>query len=339
MAGNFATWLNTATLPEFSDLVTKQFIFVNEKIKPAAAQLFIYEDLTSWSSQTKRYDEVDVETFASVKEEGVNAKKAKAGIGYNKTMTAKRVAKEIDISWEMRRYGQQYKVKSQLTSLNEFVPQRTELDLTHVLTFATSTSYTDMDGNTVATTTGDGYALAYATHTLAFSSTTYRNRVASDPAFGQAGLEAAELLFTTDIYSNFGERRVMMPNTIITTDNPSLVNDVRKVLESTADVDAAHAGVVNVYSKKYKHVILPYLATDATGAPDSTKKRWWGLASIGDMGWQAYYGVFEAANLKTPTAGNNGEDVHNDNWTYGCRGSYGITTVSGRGLVMSCPTS
>lgn len=339
MAGNFATWLNTASQPEFSDLVTKQFIFINDKVKPVAAQLFIYENLVGYNSSSKRYDEVDVETFASVKEEGVNAKKAKAGIGYSKTMTAKRVAKEIDISWEMRRYGQQYKVKSQLTSLNEFVNQRTELDLTHVLTFATSTSYTDMDGNTVTTTTGDGYALAYATHTLAFSSSTYRNRIASDPAFSQTGLESAEVLFASDILSNFGERRVMMPNTIITTDEPSLTNDVRKVLESTADVDAAHAGVTNVYSKKYKHVILPYLATDATGARDTTKKRWWGLASIGNMGWQAYYGVFEPANLKTPTAGSNGEDVHNDNWTYGCRGSYGIVAVSGRGLVMSCPTS
>ena len=89
--GLSTTWLNTVTLPEFSDLVTKQFIFVNEKPKLAAAQLFIYENLTGWNSQTKRYDEVDVETFASVKQEGVNAKKARAGIGYNKTMTAKRV--------------------------------------------------------------------------------------------------------------------------------------------------------------------------------------------------------------------------------------------------------
>lgn len=337
--GNYTSYLNTITLPEFSDLVKKQFIFINEKIKPAAAQLFIYEDLTGWNSASKRYDEVDIETFASAKKEGENAKKSKAGVGYNKTMTAKRVAKEIDITWEMRRYGQDYKVKSQLTSLNEFVNQRTELDLSHVLTFATSTSYTDMDGETVTTTTVDGYALAYATHTLAFSSTTYRNRIASDPAFSQSGLESAESLFTSDILSNFGERRVMMPNTIITTDEPSVCNDVRKVLESTADVDAAHAGVVNVYSKKYKHVILPYLATTATGARDTTKKRWWGLAAIGDKGWQAYYGVFEAANMKTPTANGNGEDFSNDNWTYGCRGSYGIVAVSGRGLVMSCPTS
>lgn len=339
MAGNATSYLNTISQPEFSDLVKKQFLMVSEKVKPVAQQLYNYENLTGISESSRRYDEVDIETFASIKEEGTNAKKARAGVGFNKTMYAKRFAKEIDISWEMRRYGQEYKVKSQLTSLNEFLPQRAELDLTHRLSFATSTSYTNMDGDTVDTTTGDGLALAYSAHTLAFSSTTYRNRITSDPAFSQSALESAELLFASDIMSNFGERRVMMPTHIFTTDYPSLVNDVKKVLQSTADVDAAHAGVVNVYATKYTHLVLPYLATSATGARDTTKQRWWGLVSVGSNGWQAYYGVFEAPNLKTPSAGSNGEDVHNDNWTYGCRGSYGIVTVSGRGLVMSCPTS
>jgi hypothetical protein len=60
--GTFATWLNTASQPEFSDLVTKQFIFINDKVKPVAAQLFIYEGLTGYNSSSKRYDEVDIET-------------------------------------------------------------------------------------------------------------------------------------------------------------------------------------------------------------------------------------------------------------------------------------
>jgi hypothetical protein len=336
MAGNATSYLSTISQPEFSSLVRKQFTFFNETVKPVAQQLFIYDDLTGWSSNQKRYDEIDIETFASLKEEGANAQKARAGVGYNKTMTAKRVAKEIDITWEMRRYGNEHKVKSQLTNLNGFVPNRMELDLTHRLSFATSTSYTDMDGETVDTTT-QTYALAYSAQTLAHTSTTYRNRVASDPSFSPSGLESAEILFASDIMNNFGDKRVVTPTHIFTTDYPTLCNDVKKVLESTADVDAAHAGVKNVYATKYTHIILPYLCTSATGARDTTKQRWWGLVAAGT--WQGYFGVFEAPNLKTPTDGSNGEDVHNDNWTYGCRGSYGICTVSGRGLVMSCPTS
>ena len=133
MAGNFATWLNTATLPEFSDLTIKQFTHVKEMITPAAAQLFIQEDLTSWGSDQKRYDEVDVETFAKIKKQGENAQRARAGVGYSKTMTA-------------RRYAQQYagQVKADLYQMNHFIPQRFELNLSHIFSFAGSTLISKM---------------------------------------------------------------------------------------------------------------------------------------------------------------------------------------------------
>lgn len=343
----FSSLLNTQTLSGFVDLVKKQFVFINEMVKPVAQQLYIYDDLTSWSSNQKRYDELDIETFGRLKREGENASKVRGGIGYSKTMTAKRVAGEIDVTWEMRRYGQEHVLKSKLWNLNHLLPQRKELDQTHRLTFASSTSYTDMDGESVDITMGDAAtALLSTAQALKFVSTTWSNRVASDPAFSQSSLESAENLFNSDILNNFGERRVMYPNVIITTDHAPLTNDVRKVLESTADVDASHAGVVNVNKGKYRHIILPYLATTATGARDSTKQRWWFLACIGQgvNGWQAYFGEFEKPNLKTPTLVNGsemliGEDIHNDNLTFGARGSYGIAIVTGRGIVGSLPTS
>ena len=331
---SYATWLNNLTLPEFSDLTKKQFIFTNETVKPVASVMYNYVDLTSHNEPSKRFDELDVETFASTKLEGENAAKARAGVGYNKTLTAKRVAKEIDLSWEFGRYGNEHAAKSKLHALNGFINNRKDLDLTHNFTFATSSSFTDMDGFTITTTTGDGNVLAYATHELSHSTSTYRNRVSGDPAFSQSALELAETLFKTDIVTNFGEKRVSIPNTIFTTDLPALTNDVKRVLESTADVDAAHAGVTNVYSKKYKHVVLPFLDSDANGNNDSTKKRWWGIANIGINGLQAYYGVFEAPNMKTPH-----EDPHNDDKTFGVRGSHGSVIVGPKGLAMSCPTS
>jgi hypothetical protein len=338
---NFTTLLNTVTLSEFSDLVKKQFSIVQQRVKPVASELYIYEDLTGWSSDQKRYDELDTETFAKLKRQGENAAKVRAGIGYSKTMTAKRVAAEIDITWEMRRYGNEHRVKSELYSLNNFVIQRTELDLSHRFTFASATSYTDMDGETVDTTMGDTLAAASTVHTLKHSSATYSTRVSGDPAFSQGALELAESLFVSDILSNFGERRIIEPNTIISTDDPATCRAIRQVLESTSDVDAAHAGVINTYKMKYKHVKLPYWATTATGGRDATKKRSWALASVGNgiNSLQAYYGVFEAANMKTPTAGSNLEDGHNDNWTYGTRGSYGVCWVSAKGIVFSLPTN
>lgn len=339
MAGNFSVWLNTATLPEFSDLTTKQFSHVMEMIKPAAQSLFIYEDLTGYGSDQKRYDEVDVETFAKLKRQGENSPKAKAGVGYNKTMQARRYSMEINVSFEYRRFSQQYAstVKADLVSMNHFIPQRFELNLSHIFTFATSLSYTDMDGETIDVSTGDTLALAYNAHTLAHSATTYSNRISGDPAMSQGALEAGESLFVSDILSNFGERRVLTPNVIVTSDDPTTIRTLSQILSSTADVDAAQSGVTNAFKGKYRTVALPYLATTATGARDATKKRWWFLVSAygsANNSWQAYYGVFENANMKTPD-----ENSSNDDWKYGVRGMMGACVLSARGLVASCPTN
>lgn len=337
------TLLNTVTLSEFTDLVAKEFSLTQQMVTPMAQKIFIYDDMAANTGDQRRYDEVDTETFASLKRQGMDASKAAVGVGYNKTMTAKRIAKEIDITWEMRRYNKKPEVMGQLTSLNHFCPQRIELDLTHRLTFCSSTSYTDQDGDTVDVTTGDGLSLLNAAHTLKFSATTYRNRVTADPVFSTSALESAELLTVTNILSNFGERRVLSFNTIITGDDPNTIREVKKLMQSTTDIDQDNPGVINYYKGKYEHLILPYLSTTATGANDSTKRRWWFIGALGQgvRGFQAYFGVWEAAHLKAPAPneGNNGEDVHNDNWTYGTRAAYGICALSGRGLVGSLPVS
>lgn len=334
--------LITTTLPEFTDLVTKSFAMAQQMVETGVAQsLFIMDDLSANTGDTRRYDEVDTETYSSLKREGDDATKANVGVGYTMTFTVRRFAKEIDVTWEERRFNKYPEVMGKLLSLTQFCPQRMELDLTHRFTFATSTSYTDMDGESVTISVGDTKALCATDHTLKFSSTTYRNRVSGDPVFSQGGLEAAEELAVTNIYNNFGQRRVKLFNTIITGDDPNTVNTVKQVLQSTADIDAAQSGVKNVYAGKYRHVILPYLATTATGAHDSTKKKWWFLAATGQgvNGWQAYLGIAEMPNLRSPAPGNNGEDVHNDNWTFGARCSYLIGALNGIGLIGSHPTT
>lgn len=333
------TLLNTVTLSEFTDLVAKEFAMTQQMVSPVAKKLFIMDDMSANTGDSRRYDEVDTETFASLKREGMDASKAAVGVGYSKTMYAKRIAKEVDITWEMRRYNKKPEVMGQLTSLSHFCPQRIELDLTHRFTFAGSTSYVDMDGETVDITTGDGLSLVNAAHTLKFSASTYRNRVTADPVFSTSALEAAEQLTVSNILSNFGERRVLNFNTIVSSDDPATVREIKKTMQSTADVDQDNPGVINTYKGKYDHVILPYLATTATGAYDSTKAHYWFLMAAGQgvMGWQAYFGQFEAPHLKSPAPaeGNNGEDVHNDNWTYGTRAAYGICAISGRGIIGS----
>lgn len=335
------TTLNTVTFSEMTDLVRKDFVKVQKMITPAAGQLFITDSIGKGQGNTKRYDEIDTQTFARRKREGELAKKASVGVGYNVTMTKKRIAMEIDITQEMRDENRYAEVGSLITNLSHFAPQRVELDLTHRLTFASATSYTDMDGDTVTTTVGDGLALCNASHTLKYSSSTYSNRVSGDPVFSRGALEAAETLSVTNILSNFGERRVISFNTIVTGDDPNTVNSVKQFLNSTSDVDQNNSGVMNVYKGKYRHVVLPYLATTATGAHDSTKRRYWFLAATGQgtNGWQAYHGIWEAAHMKPVSENGANSDYSRDIWTYGVRAGYGIVTVSPRGLIGSLPTS
>jgi len=341
MAGNQTTLLNTITLPELTDLVRREWVFVRENIDRNARQLFILDQIGSGQGSTKRYNEVDIETYADFKAEGTNSKKGKVGIGYNKTMTARTFSKEIEITLEMRNDNRYLEVGQYITNLSEFCLNKQDLDLTHRFSFATSTSYVDRNGETVDTTVGDGLAVLSAAHTLAFSSTTYRNRVSGDPTFSQGSYEAALLLAATQIYSNFGEKRQLPFNTIVSGDDPSTMREIKQVLESTADVDAVQAGIVNTYKSSKRHVVLPNLATTAAGAYDSTKRRWWFLvAATGAMnGWQAYLGEWIAPTLLAPTAQNNGADIHNYNWTYSTYSRFGVVTVSGRGIIGSPVTS
>ena len=99
----------------------------------------------------------------------------------------------------------------------------------------------------------------------------------------------------------------------------------REYLQSSADVEGSNSGVVNVYKSKYRHVVLPLVATTAAGAPDSTKRYYWGLAS--SMYSSLYLGISEEPHLKNPEPLNAGEDFSTDSWSFGARGGYGIVAV------------
>lgn len=298
-------------------------------------QLFIEIPYDGGISQ--QLEEFDTETFAEDKPEGTDAVQANFATGYNVTLTYNRVAIEVQITEEMRRRNRYREIAARMGSLTHFIPNRMEIDLTHIFTFASSTTYTNRSGYSKTISVGDGLALASTVHTLNQVSTTYSNRISGDPAFSKGAIEAAMKLANTNVLNNFGEKRTLDFNTIITGDDPNTVHTVREYLESQGAPDAAHSGIVNVLKSKYRHIILKNLATAAAGTVDTTKPRWWFLAAIGHgdgKSWPAYFCMEEAPNMNEPF-----QDPHNDNWTFGARASYAIRVVSGRGIICSLPTS
>lgn len=338
--GGQTTLLSTISEPEFSDLVRRNWTIVQNTIDRNAKEMFVMDKIGSGNGSSKLYNEYDTDTYSRFKPEGAAMSKASVGVGYNRIMTPTTMARQIDVTLEDRVMNRYMEVQSKLTSLSGFFENRLDLDLSHVITFASSTSFTDMDGQTIDNTTGDGLALASAVHTLAFSSTTYSNVVSGAPQFSQTALQAALLVADYQILNNFGQRRQMNFNVIWCAQDPTTEQAIDQLIFSTADVDAVQAGIINTYRGKFRRVTLPNVATTADGSGDLTKRKFWGVAAVGQglEGWQGILGMWMPNQLKTPTPGNNGEDIDTLDWTYATVGIYGIAPVSPRGFIISLAT-
>ena len=277
------------------------------------------------TGNTREFTEIETNEYLTYKGEGDQAARAKVQQGYSKTMTSYRVAENVGITYEMKTQNKYPEVISNLTSAGRKGPNTIDLDASMRVTFCTATSYTSKDGRTIATTVGDGFQLAYTLHTLAGSSTTYRNRLANNPALSKGALEGMERLITENTFNNLGEKLTAKFDILFTTDDPNVVNTAREYLQSTASPDALHAGVMNPYSGKYRHVILPRVALTAAGATDSTKRAYWGIASSELSSF--YLGIWEQPHMIAPTVGGNGEDPQTDDLDFRVRAGYGMCVV------------
>lgn len=322
--------LNSISLSVFTRLAGVIFAKALDMVEKNARSsgLFVVEDIPDNSGETRDYTEIDLELYADNKPQGNQAGRARVQLGYNKLVSVKRVAKDIGITYEMRRFNKYPDVVRRLTNLAQMPINRMELDLSHRFGFGLSTSYTDKNGATVDVTVGDALALFSTAHLLTGSSTTYRNRLAGNPILSKGALEGIERLVTEETLNNFAEKITVPFDILWTTDDPATVNTALEYLTSVAAPDFANSGVTNVYKAKYKHVKLPLVPTTAAGATDATKRRYWGIAS--SMISDAHLGIWESPHLKAPADLNAGEDFSTDNWEFGVRSGFGIGIVTGR---------
>lgn len=279
------------------------------------------------TGNTREFTEIDLNEYAKKKGESDQAARAKVQQGYSKTATLKRIASDIGITYEMRTQGKYFEIKQRLTNLGQLAANRMDLDLAHRITFGSATTYADMDGDTVDISVGDTLALFQTAHTLRGSSTTFRNILANNPQLSRGSLEAMEAVRVQNVYNQFGEKLSSSDDILWTTDDPNTVNNAKEILRSTSNPTQNNDGVPNVYQGKYKHVILPRVATDKNGANDTTKAKYWGLASSRLS--TLMLGVHEEPHMKAPpVAGSNAEEFSTDDWNFGTRAGYLIATVN-----------
>lgn len=327
--------LNIATLSDFVRNAEILFLKGIDAVPMAARQsgMFRVDNIADHMGNTKEYSEIDLEEYAKIKGEGDQAVRARVQQGYSKVGTLYRVALDIGVTYEMRNYNKYIDVIARLQNLGQTAAKRMELDLSHRITFATATSYTSMEGLTIDTTVGDTLALASTAHTVRGSSTTFRNRLANNPLFSRGALEGMEQMIIENSINQFGEKMTIPYDIIWTTEDANTVNTVREFLRSTASPDALNAGVVNVYQGKYKHVILPRVATTPAGANDSTKAKYWGLASSQNS--QAFLAINEEPHLKATSSTGSNTDFSTEDWNMGATAGYFIVIPGARWFTIS----
>ena len=274
------------------------------------------------TGNTREFSSIDLELYAKVKNEREQAAFARSQQGYSKIGTLYRVAQAQVITYEMRTQGKYREIQSMLLDIMPNAMRRMELDLSHRITVATATSYTDMDGRTVDVTVGDTLALASTSHTVRGSATTFRNRLANNPQASRGAIEAMEKMRVENSINQLGQKVPVSDDIIWSTDDPNTVNTIRETLRATSTVEiGANTGVPNVYNAKYKHVVLPLVATDKDGNVDSTKAKYWGTASSRNSSFML--GVHETPHVIPPTVGD-GTSVLTGDWTLSCMAGYMI---------------
>jgi hypothetical protein len=327
-----ANVINRASFADFNNNLTIRWTKSYAGFPKHAAVLYNVE---STDVDTGDISGMDGFSTARVKREGGDFAFLNLTQNYRKAWTTYEVGGMTKITWNMRRYSKYDLINRAISNLAESAAKRVEIDMTHRFTFANSTAYTNIDGDSVSVTVGDGLALLSTVHTVPGSATTFRNRVANNPILSKGGLEAAEKLFATQMIDTNGELTFQEPTHLVITNDPNSVNTAQEYLKSYADPTASQAGVTNVYEGKYGLIILPYLSTSVSGSNvvyDSTKAKYWFLVNMNHK--DAYMKVGQEPTFITP-ADNGGKDFETMDWKYACQASFALSIVDPRWIIAS----
>ena len=328
--------INTWELNQFIDIVNRSFVASQwnqlDNIM-RKSWLVRIESIPMGTGWVRRIAETLARTSYSWQwAEGAPAQQAVYQYGYEKDLFISKHDLAISITYEMRSLGKNQEIIRELTNLGWVGNREIDLDLSHRLGFAWSTSYTNSRGYTVDTATWDGLALVSSVHTLTGSASTYSNQIANNPQFSKGAYASAKRLAVENTLDNLGVKMTLDYNTIYTADDEDTIIAVKELSNATADITSSNAGTYNVY-RWLKHIIAPRIATNANGGVDSTKRKYW---FIGANEYPIItLGIVQEPSIKTPADGNNGEDFYTLNWNFMVNSLYGICTPCARWILGS----
>lgn len=313
--------INTTTFEDLTDNLEIKWRKRYEAFPKVAAFLYDIEDVSVITSDESSFDGYSV---ARKKREGQDHEMLSTAQGYRKAWEIYEVSGMTKITWKMRKGARYRQIDQSINQMSDSVAKRMELDLTHRFGYAWATSYTDYDGDTVDTTVGDGLAMMSASHTLTESSSTYRNAIANNPPLSESGIQAGRKLFSTGMLDNNGEPIMVDADTLIVSNDPTIIDTASKYLKSVGSVDDAHSGIFNPLQGRYRLIVLNYLSFDADLSYDATKAGYWFLASVKDT--DAMLKILQRPQFIPPTK-MDGKEFETMDWKYAVHAAYAILVL------------
>ena len=244
---------------------------------PAAGRLVF--TVSSVQYKTSEHDNIDYSPIADETAEGTNYSASNPTKGDALNLTQGKVTSSFEITQEMLKFDRYNMMRALrgMMKLGRACPERMELDLQlFLLSMGFGSSYTDKNGNSVATTTADGVAVYNNSHTVNGTSTTYDNL--GSTAFGQTGLEGTQDLARSFIDQQ-GNIVYVVFDSIFTTSKNQLVNLVWEYMNGVNHIEDANRGPNSQRRYGYEHIIFHKGDFTAQSARDSSKDDYWGMYS------------------------------------------------------------
>lgn len=256
-----------------SDATRRSFSIGFSQERMGGRSLFSVQDT---DKRVEVFNSAIMDNFSHDTGDGENFYENESVYGDELTITQAKYTSSVEITRGVVQFDQYnvVEVVEGSEGLGRNHSNKIEQDIQQFIKNGASTSYVDIDGNTVSTLSAAGVSLFNNSITVNGSSATYDNL--DSTAYGQTGMEALENLFR-NFLNHEGQRANKVANTIFSTTESQTVNLIKEYRNATGHVEDAARGI-NTRVGKYDHIEMEYLDADTSGAPDSTTDTYWGLA-------------------------------------------------------------
>jgi len=267
---------------QFSDLTKNAMVQWEEARKEFNSVRQSLYNIINVSEKTSEYSNISSTPTARRRSEGDDAYKGTLKQGYTKNFSQSEIALQVDVTKQLRMFDKYDEIMKRMRQMGRSAERRMELDAASLLSYAWATSYTNLDGETVTTSTPDGLSLINPSHTANGSSNTFSNEISSThKPISVDVLEELEELGNNFIDEADGRSMPANFDSIITGRHAPTVHTVKRILLSDRLQGTADNDKNDFYM--YNHIIVPFLDLDADETRNSDKARYCFLASLGNM--------------------------------------------------------